>query len=176
MFPEPLTAEVARVIDTLRARGLKLATAESCTGGLLSGLFTEIAGSSDVFERGFVTYSNASKIGLLNVDPGLIAHHGAVSAEVARAMAEGARRASAAGLALSVTGVAGPGQSERKPVGLVFLGLAQPGRAAISEECRFGDKPRSQIRLETVTAALAFLARHLSPANDQIGSGKGAAS
>jgi nicotinamide-nucleotide amidase len=161
LFPDRLTSEAQRLLAALRARGLKLTTAESCTGGLLAGLFTEIAGASDVFERGFVTYSNAAKIGQLGVDLALLDAHGAVSAEVACAMADGARRASAADIAISITGVAGPGQSERKPVGLVYIGLAAPGQAAVSTEFRFGDHPRGEIRLMTVTEALAILGHHL---------------
>src|SRR5690606_9597306 len=123
------------------------------------GLFTEIAGASDVFERGFVTYSNTAKIGLLAVDfEDLLLRHGAVSAEVAEAMATGARRASAADVAIAVTGIAGPGGgSETKPVGLVYIGLALPGSAPIVREFRFGDPGRTAIRLQTVAAALAML-------------------
>lgn len=161
MFSEALTREAERLLEALRGRGLKLATAESCTGGLLAGLMTEIAGASDVFERGFVTYSNAAKIGLLGVDLALLQQHGAVSAEVAVAMADGARRASAADIALSVTGVAGPGQSERKPVGLVYIGLAGPGAPTTSTELRLGTRPRSEIRLATVGEALGLLSRFL---------------
>lgn len=157
MFPKTLTADIARLIDVLRSRGLRLATAESCTGGLLSGLVTEIAGASDVFERGYVTYSNASKIGLLGVDAHLLHTRGAVSAEVARAMAEGAQRNSAADVAVSITGVAGPGQSERKPVGLVYIGLARSGTDSVAVEFKLGDRPRSEIRLETVRQAVRLL-------------------
>lgn len=161
MFSDALIADAARLLAAMRARGLKLATAESCTGGLLAGLLTEIAGASDVFERGFVTYSNAAKIGLLGVDLALLQRHGAVSAEVAIAMAEGARRASAADIALSVTGVAGPGQSERKPVGLVYIGLAGPGAPTTSTELRLGPRPRGEIRLATVGEALGLLGRFI---------------
>jgi nicotinamide-nucleotide amidase len=147
------------LIATLRARGLKLATAESCTGGLIAGVITEVPGASDVFERGFVTYSNASKIGALGVDLETLRRHGAVSAETARAMAEGARRASAAEVAVAVTGIAGPGGgTPDKPVGLVHIGLAAPGRPAVSREFRFGDLGRSAIRLSAVEEAFRMLA------------------
>src|SRR5687768_13434833 len=109
MFPQDLIAQAESILDELRARGLRLATAESCTGGLVAGLLTEIAGSSDVVERGFVTYSNAAKHELLGVPEAMLAAHGAVSEPVARAMAEGALAHSSADVAVSVTGVAGPG-------------------------------------------------------------------
>lgn len=164
MFPADLVAHAERLSVSLRARGWRLATAESCTGGLVAALFTEIAGSSDVFERGFVTYSNAAKIGVLGVDLDLLARHGAVSAEVARAMAAGARRASAADVALSVTGIAGPGGgSPQKPVGLVHIGLAAPGTPPESREFRFGDIGRTQVRSRTVAEALRLLESAMSP-------------
>jgi nicotinamide-nucleotide amidase len=142
----------------MRARGWKLATAESCTSGLIAALITEVPGSSDVFERGFVTYSNAAKVGALNVDWELLRSHGAVSIEVAEAMATGALRASAADIAVSVTGVAGPGGgSGQKPVGLVYIGLAARGKPTIASEFRFGDLGRSAIRLATVTEAVRML-------------------
>ena len=158
MFAPELIADAERLIADLRARSWKLATAESCTGGLIAALMTEIAGASDVFERGFVTYSNAAKIGQLGVDLDLLFRHGAVSAEVARAMADGARRNSAADVALAVTGIAGPGGgTPEKPVGLVYLGLATRGAPAVSRELRLGDIGRSAIRLKTVAEALALL-------------------
>ncbi len=158
MFSDELLAEARRHIDVMRARALKLATAESCTGGLLAGLFTEIPGASDVFERGFVTYSNAAKVGDLGVDFDLLIRHGAVSAEVVRAMAAGALRASAADIAIAVTGIAGPGGgSPAKPVGLVHVGLAMRGRPTVHEEFRFGDPGRSAIRLNTIAEALRML-------------------
>ncbi|HEX2842998.1 nicotinamide-nucleotide amidohydrolase family protein [Hyphomicrobium sp.] len=158
MFSDDLLDDVRRLIDVMRTRSLKLATAESCTGGLLGGLFTEIPGASDVFERGFVTYSNAAKVGDLGVDLELLMRHGAVSAEVARAMASGALRGSAADVAIAVTGVAGPGGgSQTKPVGLVHVGLAMRGKPVAHEEFRFGDRSRSAIRIETVKAALRML-------------------
>lgn len=164
MFSAELIAHAERLLARMRSRGWKLATAESCTGGLVAALFTEIPGASDVFERGFVTYSNAAKIGALNVGLDLLLRHGAVSAEVAEAMATGARRASAADMAISVTGIAGPsGETEKKPVGLVYIGLAAPGKPAISREFRFGDPGRSAIRLASVAESLKLLDEALVP-------------
>ena len=132
-----------------------LVTAESCTGGLISGVLTEIPGSSDVVERGYVTYSNAAKVSCLGVDPQLIATHGAVSEEVARAMASGALAHSQADIAVSVTGVAGPGGgSVEKPVGLVHFGAVRKGQPVLHLEKRFGDLGRSAIRIESVRTAL----------------------
>lgn len=155
MFPEDLIGEGRRVIDLLRQHQLMLVTAESCTGGLIAGLLTEIPGSSDVLERGYVTYSNAAKSSCLGVDPQLIATHGAVSEEVARAMAAGALANSEADLAVSVTGVAGPGGgSAEKPVGLVHFAAARKGQPMMHLESRLGDLGRTAIRLESVRAAL----------------------
>lgn len=160
MFSAELISTAERLLTDMRARGWKLATAESCTGGLIAALITEVAGASDVFERGFVTYSNAAKVGALNVDWEILRRHGAVSAEVAEAMATGARRASAADIAVSVTGIAGPGGgSEQKPVGLVYIGLAAPGIPTVAREFRFGGIGRSAIRLATATEALRMLER-----------------
>ena len=143
--------------QALRAAGLKLATAESCTGGLIAAACTAVAGSSDWFERGFVTYSNEAKAELLGVPAALIASFGAVSAEVACAMAEGALARSHAQLAVAVTGIAGPGGgSPAKPVGTVWLALAQSGRGASAELLQLaGD--RAAVREQTVHAALARL-------------------
>jgi nicotinamide-nucleotide amidase len=158
MFAAELIDNATGLLADFRGRGLKLATAESCTGGLIAGLLTEIAGSSDVVERGFVTYSNEAKAEMLGVDPALIETHGAVSAEVARAMAAGALAHSRADVAVSVTGVAGPGGgSLAKPVGLVHLAAARRGGAIIHHEARFGDIGRSGIRVATITQALAML-------------------
>lgn len=155
MFPSDLIDEALFLLDVLRAHRIKLATAESCTGGLIAGLLTEIPGSSDVLERGYVTYSNAAKAECLGVDPKLIATHGAVSEEVARAMASGALAHSEADIAVSVTGVAGPGGgSAEKPVGLVHFAAARQGQPVLHVERRFGDLGRSRIRLESVRAAL----------------------
>ena len=146
---------VIELADALRARGWKLATAESCTGGLLAAECTSIAGSSDWFERGFVTYSNDAKIESLGVDARLIERHGAVSAEVAQAMAEGALAHSKADIALAVTGIAGPGgATPGKPVGTVWLGWCVRGEAAHAVWLRLaGD--RAAIRTESVRAAVA---------------------
>lgn len=160
MFSAELVARAAQVLATARARELKIATAESCTGGLIGGLLTEIAGSSDVFERGFIVYSNRAKEEMLGVSPALIRQHGAVSEIVARAMAEGAVRQSTAQLAVAVTGIAGPGGgSEEKPVGLVHIAAARAGQATLHQEYRFGDIGRTEIRLATVEAALGLLAQ-----------------
>ena len=158
MFPSDLQEKAERLLEAYRRRGLMLAAAESCTGGLVLGCLTEIAGSSDVVERGFVTYSNAAKREVLGVPGELIEQVGAVSAEVARAMAEGALARSEADVAVAVAGVAGPGGgSADKPVGLVHFGLARRGVAARSVERRF-DGDRSQIRLASVDVALDLLA------------------
>ncbi len=146
--------EVQALARALRERGLSLATAESCTGGLIAAACTELAGSSDWFERGFVTYSNAAKTELLGVDPGLIAAHGAVSAEVVQAMADGALAHSPADLAVAVTGIAGPaGGTPDKPVGTVWIAVARRGERARPELLALaGD--RSSIREQTVQQAL----------------------
>jgi len=131
MFPAPLIDEADRLVAAFRAWGMKVVTAESCTGGLLAAVLTEIAGSSEVLERGFVTYSNAAKEQELGVSGELLARHGAVSAEVAQAMAVGALTRAGADVAISITGIAGPGGgSLAKPVGLVYLGSALVGRPA----------------------------------------------
>jgi nicotinamide-nucleotide amidase len=159
MFPADLTQAAAALLDDLRGRGLKLATAESCTGGLISALLTEIAGSSDVVERGFVTYSNAAKHELLGVPEAMLAEHGAVSEPVARAMVQGALSHSRADVAVAVTGVAGPGGgSAAKPVGLVHIAAARRGGAVLHRECRFGDIGRSPVRIASVEAALQLVA------------------
>ncbi|MBV9757203.1 MAG: nicotinamide-nucleotide amidohydrolase family protein [Alphaproteobacteria bacterium] len=157
MIDEAILRDAARLLDECRARGLRLATAESCTGGLIAATLTAIAGSSDVVDRGFVTYSNAAKTELLGVPAELIARVGAVSREVAARMAESARDRSAADIAVSVTGVAGPGGgSAEKPVGLVWLGLAgRDGATSTARHVFPGD--RAEIRRRSVAAALALL-------------------
>ena len=160
MFDPTLLVRAEQLLADARAKGLKIAAAESCTGGLIAGLLTQIAGSSDVFERGFVTYSNEAKEQMLGVPASLIPQHGAVSEIVVRAMAEGAIRNSAAQIAVAVTGIAGPGGgSDDKPVGLVHIAAALAGEATLHHECRFGDIGREQVRLKTVDAALALLAQ-----------------
>jgi len=162
MFPADLLSRAEKLLADARAKGLKIATAESCTGGLVAGVLTEIAGSSDVFERGFVTYSNQAKRDLLGVPGALIRQHGAVSEAVARAMAEGAIRNSTAQLSVAITGIAGPGGgSDEKPVGLVHITAARAGEASLHRECRFGDIGRSQVRLKSVETALEMLAQLL---------------
>ncbi len=152
-----LTAAASAVLDRARAEGLKIAAAESCTGGLIAAGLTEIPGSSNVFERGFVTYSNEAKTELLGVPADLIAEYGAVSEAVARAMVEGALARSRADIAVAVTGIAGPGGgSAEKPVGLVFVGAARRGEPAIVERHVFaGD--RAEVRRATVLRALNLL-------------------
>lgn len=160
MFSPPLIAEATELLVLLRARGVRVATAESCTGGLIAGLLTEVPGSSDVVERGFVVYSNAAKTEMIGVPADLIAAHGAVSAPVARAMAEGALRHAHADIAVAVTGVAGPGGgSAEKPVGLVHFGLARRGAAPVTIEHRFGEIGRGAVRLATVLEALRMIRR-----------------
>ncbi|MEM8985970.1 MAG: nicotinamide-nucleotide amidohydrolase family protein [Pseudomonadota bacterium] len=150
----------AAVLAAARARGEKIATAESCTGGLIAAALTDIAGSSDVVDRGFITYSNEAKTELLGVPEDLIARHGAVSAEVARAMADGALARSRADVAVSVTGVAGPGGGTAdKPVGLVYFGLARKGAPTRIERRVFPKGDRSFVRLKTVETALGLLSR-----------------
>ncbi|TQV79190.1 CinA family protein [Denitrobaculum tricleocarpae] len=157
MFPEELLTTATKLLEHCRKAGLMVVTAESCTGGLIAGCLTEIAGSSDVVERGFVTYSNAAKMELLDVPEALLATKGAVSAEVAEAMAQGALAHSRADIAVSVTGVAGPGGgSAAKPVGLVFMGLCRRGDAPSHRKLNFPGA-RSDVRRATVQAALAGL-------------------
>ena len=158
MFPDDLLRSAETLLATLRARKLMLATAESCTGGLIAGVLTEIAGSSDVVERGFVTYSNEAKTELIGVPAEMIAAHGAVSREVALAMAAGALAHSRADITVSVTGVAGPGGgSEAKPVGLVHLAAERRGLPPIHRECRFGDIGRHGIRMATIAVAFEMV-------------------
>ena len=158
MFSQELRARAETLLAAARAKDLKIATAESCTGGLIAGLLTEIPGSSDALDRGFVTYSNQAKEEMLGVPGAMLRQHGAVSETVARAMAEGAIRNSTAQLSIAVTGIAGPGGgTDEKPVGLVHIAAARAGEATLHRECRFGDICRSEIRLATVVAALELL-------------------
>ena len=157
MLPASTLTEAEALLAACRAKGILLATAESCTGGLIAAALTAIAGSSDVVDRGFVTYSNEAKTEMLGVPAELIARVGAVSQEVAARMAEGALVHSHADLAVSVTGIAGPGGgSADKPVGLVWFGLARRGAATTTHSDVFpGD--RAEVRAATVRRALGLL-------------------
>jgi nicotinamide-nucleotide amidase len=153
-----LRERAAALLKAYGQRGLKIATAESCTGGLVAALLTEIAGSSAVVERGFVTYSNEAKTELVGVPADLIAAHGAVSEPVARAMAEGALAHSRAHVAVALTGIAGPGGATvAKPVGLVHFGLARRGAPVLHLERRYGDLGREIVRRRAVEDALGLL-------------------
>jgi nicotinamide-nucleotide amidase len=154
---ELATRWVAPLADALRARGWTVATAESCTGGLIAAACTALAGSSDWFERGFVTYSDGAKTEQLGVDAATIAAHGAVSEAVVRAMADGALARSRATLAVAVTGIAGPGGAvPGKPVGTVWLATAVRGGATLAERLQL-DGDRTTVRARTVEIALARL-------------------
>ncbi len=162
IFPTGLLADAEVLLERARAQQVRIVTAESCTGGLVAGLLTEIAGSSDVVERGYVTYSNAAKASAIGVPAELIALHGAVSEPVARAMAEGALEASEADLSVAITGVAGPGGgSADKPVGLVWFATARAGGAVLSHEARYGDLGRGAVRVEAVRTAIELLSTRL---------------
>jgi nicotinamide-nucleotide amidase len=165
VIEDDISRAAVRVLDLCRAKGLKLATAESCTGGLVAAALTEIAGSSDVVECGFVVYSNAAKQAMLGVPGAVLERHGAVSREAAEAMAQGALEKSSADAAVAVTGIAGPGgpgprgSSAEKPVGLVhFAAAARDGRR-LHREKRYGDAGRRQVRLMSVAEALAIIER-----------------
>lgn len=151
------------LLAAARAAGVRLATAESCTGGLVAGAITEVPGASDVFDRGFVTYSNAAKRQMLGVSSATLEAHGAVSEPVAREMAEGALAGSDATLALAVTGIAGPGGSELKPEGRVCFGLARAGAPTLVETVEFGARGRSAVRAAAVAHGLALLTGGCSP-------------
>ena len=157
MLSDETLARAADLLRLYRAHGLRIATAESCTGGLIAAALTHVPGSSDVVDRGFVTYSNESKVEMLGVDPALIAAHGAVSGPVAAAMAAGALARSLADVTVAVTGVAGPGGgSADKPVGTVWFGWARRGQAGGTERAVFaGD--RAAVRAATVVRAFELL-------------------
>jgi len=157
-FDVALEDRARRLVERYVAAGLKLATAESCTGGLVAGLITEIAGSSAVLERGFVVYSNEAKVGMLGVAQETLAVVGAVSAATAREMAVGALEHSRADIAVSITGVAGPGGgSAEKPVGLVHFACARRDGPTVHVERRFGDIGRSAVRRAAIEQALELL-------------------
>ncbi len=158
MFDDELLNLGRLLLDEARQRKLKIATAESCTGGLIAGLLTEIPGSSDVVERGFIVYSNRAKEELLGVPGDLIADMGAVSEPVARLMAEGALEESRANLAVAVTGVAGPGGgTPLKPVGLVHIAVARENKPIFHQAMRFGDVGRSEVRRLTIVEAIGMM-------------------
>ena len=147
----------ADILAAYRARGWMIATAESCTGGMVSAAITDIPGSSDVFERGFVTYTNDAKEQMLGVERATLAAHGAVSEEVAREMAEGALWRSNAQVAVAITGIAGPGGSDHKPEGRVCFGLAIEGELTLTETVEFGALGRAEVRKSARDHALNLL-------------------
>ena len=154
----------ADLLEIAKANNATIAAAESCTGGLIAGAITEIPGSSDVFDRGFVTYSNAAKTEMFGIPPDFIERFGAVSEEVARAMADGALQHSHATLAVAVTGIAGPGGSNHKPEGRVCFAVAFAGQSTRSETVDFGALGRSEVRAATVRHALSMLIDALTSA------------
>jgi len=158
MIGAELHRKAKRVLALSRAKKLRIATAESCTGGLVAAALTEIAGSSDVVESGFVTYSNEAKQRMLGVPKATLTRHGAVSAETAAAMAAGALRNSPADLSVSITGIAGPGGgSKQKPVGLVYFAAASRDGRRLARSRRFGKIGRARVRLRSVVQALTLL-------------------
>jgi len=162
VISKALVSKAARVLSACRRQGLKLATAESCTGGLIAATLTEVAGSSDVVECGFVTYSNAAKTELLGVPEKTIATHGAVSESVAKAMADGCRKRARVEVAVAVTGIAGPGGgTARKPVGLVHLACARAGRKTLHRRVLLKGN-RAAVRRQSVEIALAMILRQVS--------------
>ena len=159
LYPADIEAMAARIVAQFGTRGLTVATAESCTGGLIIGALTEISGSSAVVDRGFITYSNQAKIDLLGVRAETLERHGAVSRQTALEMVEGALRRSGCDVAVAVTGIAGPGGgTQEKPVGLVHLAATSRNGALLHRELRYGEIGRTQIRLATVRTALEMLA------------------
>jgi nicotinamide-nucleotide amidase len=166
LFPEDITVAASQLLETCRSQSLRIASAESCTGGLLAACVTSIAGSSDVFERGWATYSNQSKVELLGVSAQTLESYGAVSSQTALEMARGALQNSVADIAISITGIAGPGgYSAEKPVGLVHMATITREGLAAQKEFRFGMLGRNHIQLEAVRAALKMLARSASKFN-----------
>ena len=158
MIDAQLREDATRVLELCRARGLHVATAESCTGGLVAAALTEIPGSSDVVDRGFVTYSDEAKRAMLGVPAATLKRHGAVSAQTAKAMAAGALKNSRADLAVSITGIAGPGGgSKQKPVGLVHFAAASRDGRRIARKRLYGKIGRRRVRLRSVIEALALL-------------------
>lgn len=160
-----MTIDIKALLDLAKAKSATIATAESCTGGMIAAALTDIPGSSAVVDRGFVTYSNAAKMQMLGVLPETLETYGAVSEEVAREMAEGALRHASTTLAVSVTGIAGPGGSEFKPEGRVCFGLAQTGHETRTELVDFGALGRDNVRLRSRDHALHLLWQALSAEN-----------
>lgn len=158
MIDAALREAATRVLELCRARSLQVATAKSCTGGLVAAALTEIPGSSDVVDRGFVTYSDDAKRAMLGVPAATLKRHGAVSAQTAKAMAAGALKNSRADLTVSITGIAGPGGgSKQKPVGLVYFAAASRDGRRIARKRLYGEIGRRQVRLRSVAEALALL-------------------
>jgi nicotinamide-nucleotide amidase len=161
---EDVRIAAMELLEACRARGLKVATAESCTGGLVAGALTEIAGSSDIFDRGFVTYSNAAKQQMLGVPAETLKTHGAVSRQTAEAMARGALGTANADLVVAITGIAGPGGgSADKPVGLVHFAAGSRAGALTAVEMRYGDIGRAEVRHRSVLQALMMLRKLAEP-------------
>lgn len=158
MFNERINSKAIDLIGKFRNYNIKIVTAESCTGGLLSGALTEVPGSSEIFERGFITYQNIAKIDDLSIPEEILTSHGAVSKAVALAMARGALERTNAAVSIAITGIAGPGGgSAEKPVGLVHISSYSTHGLAKHQECQFGDIGRSAIRIATVESALTLL-------------------
>ena len=153
---------IEAVLQSARAKGITIASAESCTGGMVAAALTDIAGASDVFLCGLVTYSNAAKIALLGVSPTTLTEHGAVSEPTAVEMAEGALTASQATLSVAITGIAGPGGSDHKPEGRVCFAVAQPGHPTRSETVDFGPLGRAKVRTAARDHALELLLKALT--------------
>ena len=157
---DPRRKAAARLLDLFRARDLTLATAESCTGGLVAAALTDIAGSSDVVDRGFVTYSNEAKQAMLGVPAAMLKRYGAVSAQTAAAMAEGALKNSLADVSVAITGIAGPGGgTKQKPIGLVYFAAASRDGRRIAKSRRYGSIGRRRVRERSVAEALALLTK-----------------
>lgn len=158
IFPEDIASLAADIIKRFSKAGLMVATAESCTGGLIAGALTDVPGSSAAVDRGFVTYTNQAKMDLIGVQPRVLATYGAVSRECALQMVSGALRRSRADIAVAVTGIAGPGGgSDAKPVGLVHLAAKSRDGRLVHREMRYGDLGRDGIRLATVRTALEMI-------------------
>jgi nicotinamide-nucleotide amidase len=164
---DSLRRRAGQLLDLCRARGLRVATAESCTGGLVAAALTEVAGSSDVVDCGFVTYSNEAKQKMLGVPARMLKRYGAVSAETAEAMANGALKNSQGDLAVAITGIAGPGGgSKQKPVGLVYFAAASRDGRHLAHARRFGKIGRTRVRLRSVVQALDMLTALAQHARD----------